>query len=134
MGAGLHDALLAQLSQDPYDDLADRAGGVGELLLGDRHHQLVVTPAPGSEVEQVPGHPLSDGRKGTARELPQEGEDPFTRLGQERVGHPHVPQGELADDPRPEPEITESVSAWMANGRAASAKRVATPTSAPARQ
>ena len=62
MGAGLHDALLAQLSQDSYDDLADRAGGVGELLLGDPHHQLVVTPTPGSEVEQVPGHPLSDGR------------------------------------------------------------------------
>src|SRR6476659_6798315 len=60
--------------------------------------------APGSEVEQMPGHPLPDGRKGTARELPEEGEDPFTGLGQERVGHPDVSQGELADDPRPEPD------------------------------
>lgn len=63
------DPLLAQLAEDPDDDLADGTGGVGEGLLADMSHELRPVLLLRGEVEEVPGDALADGCERAARDL-----------------------------------------------------------------
>src|SRR5512132_4556875 len=106
-GVGDHDpvpscsdhAVLAQLAQDPNDDLPSRPDGLREFPLADLDDKLGSRralrswfgQALGRQVEQMPGHALADRGERTAGDLPDETQHPFAQLTEKRYGDSHVP-------------------------------------------
>ena len=134
VGAGVHDAFLAQLAQDTDDDLTDRAGGLGELLPGDRRDELWLSCRSDARSSRCRARrcrteanalPESSPRKERTRALVSASSASATRTSW--PASRRTTAGRNVSRPA-------SVSAWIANGRVPSAKSVAAPTRAPARQ